>query len=477
MPALVTNILMVLHMLISFLGYPKWAGSTLCYLLFCISFGILFFRTLKCRNSPGLLFLGSFLWLGFFLKISAHSIIQYSYVESTGAFEGTAKQWDEFAIVSSFGAMGFILVDYLGGLLKLKLQENPLILKKCDYLLFISKSNINKIMIFLFSLVALITTLNMALGINVSGMVAETRLIWPMNALIGWTLYVGLGVLISFFLLAEFSISSKTSKGFFLACFEGLAGSISIISRGLLIFHVLPLLLVDCFNHKRILLTIKGLIGRILIILILFYSSLFIVSGIRSHLFEGALREGATLGGAFSKLKFKENNIYLMNTLARIVIDRWVGAEGLMSVIAYPEKSIILMKDSLLRKPKIGELDIYEKIAQSKYESSTKYSFASLPGPMAFFYYSGSILFVFLGISFFTLILIFVDRMVHSLFENAYLTSFISFYVSLGLSQSGLSPYPLLVSFFMTFLCLTTLWVVLIAPPRTRIFRTFYRRN
>ena len=139
-----------------------------------------------------------------------------------------------------------------------------------------------------------------------------------------------------------------------------------------------------------------------------------------------------------------------LNKISSLAVDRWVGVEGVMAVVTYPKKSISLLYNSLTRKPKVGELDVFEEISNSIYHPSFKYSFASIPGSMAFFYYSGSLIFVFLGMAFFSTLVLLVDLTVFRVFKNHFLSAQIGFYFANALVQFGISPMPLFISFFMT---------------------------
>ncbi len=470
---------LICHLIFSVFGFGGWNGTTPYYASFCVSFGTLLFFSIRSQNSPGVMFFGIFLWLGFFVKIVAHLIIKYPFLEPTGFFNGSAEQWNKVALVSSVGAWAYVVANLIASFFNFKSRDNLLQLKKAQYLRFVSKDNLTFYLFFIALSISIITVVNTYLVINVSGLTAQTTLIWPLNAMIGWSLYFGFSILCCLYLHAEFSLKLNTRNGFFLATFEGLASALSVLSRGILLFHLLPIFLIEFLNRKVLNLKFKHLFFRFLLLIIATSLLVFVVDGIRRHLFYGEGRKNFTISSAFiassisreapkadrhTVIDYPQSQSvgfsFLLNRISRLVVDRWVGAEGVMAVVAYPDKSFDMLKKSLMRIPRIGELDVYEKIAQSSYVASPSYSFATAPGPFALFYYSESLTLVFVGIMFFVFLLILVDRYINFLFNNAYLTALMSFNVSLIFSQFGLSPYPLLISSLMNAMGLLGFWLI-----------------
>ncbi|MBK9322225.1 MAG: hypothetical protein IPM97_04610 [Bdellovibrionaceae bacterium] len=95
------------------------------------------------------------------------------------------------------------------------------------------------------------------------------------------------------------------------------------------------------------------------------------------------------------------------------------------------------MAKSILRVPRVGEVDVYEEISQSLYPAREKYSFASIPGVVAFLYYPGKLWFVFVGMLLVGLIIVASDTVVYKVFGNAFLSAQVSFYLANSFSQFG----------------------------------------
>lgn len=81
-----------------------------------------------------------------------------------------------------------------------------------------------------------------------------------------------------------------------------------------------------------------------------------------------------------------------------LFIDRWVGMEGVMAVSSYPSLSWNLFKTALKEQYNENDTSFYDNnLINSAYENTdkSKHHFISLPGIVAFFYYPGSLLFLF----------------------------------------------------------------------------------
>ncbi|MBK9322224.1 MAG: hypothetical protein IPM97_04605 [Bdellovibrionaceae bacterium] len=146
-----------------------------------------------------------------------------------------------------------------------------------------------------------------------------------------------------------------------------------------------------------------------------------------------------------------------------------------MAVEAYPKKEISLFVNSLFRRPTVGELDVYESISKSVYQPSMKFSFASIPGPIAFLYYTNSLAIVFVGMALFTVLMKIVDFVVFRNFKNCFLSVQLGFYLANSLAQSGLSPRPLLISFLMTTCGLVVLKIFILFCAKRADIRTKVR--
>jgi hypothetical protein len=91
-----------------------------------------------------------------------------------------------------------------------------------------------------------------------------------------------------------------------------------------------------------------------------------------------------------------------------LLIDRWTGLEGVMATVSYPEKSWALLAEAAAQRRSYGTVDVYtRKISGSTFNEvdAKTYHFASLAGPIAVFYFSGSLGLVFAGMAFISVLI------------------------------------------------------------------------
>ena len=123
---------------------------------------------------------------------------------------------------------------------------------------------------------------------------------------------------------------------------------------------------------------------------------------------------------------------------SRLVIDRWPGMEGLMSIESYPGRGLDLFKKAALQRRTYGMVDIYTgTIAGSDFteEQAKKYHNATLAGPIAFFYYSGSWLIVFGGMALLAMLVSALELVWASLVPDPLVTAMSGCYLALVVMQ------------------------------------------
>jgi len=106
-------------------------------------------------------------------------------------------------------------------------------------------------------------------------------------------------------------------------------------------------------------------------------------------------------------LPFSRITIKLSTTLTSVssdtkllILDRWVGIEGVMAVSSYPKLGWDLWKNAWKEKYSDHGTSFYDlEIVTTSYTNTdfSKHHFISLPGILAFFYYPGSFIFLFLA--------------------------------------------------------------------------------
>jgi hypothetical protein len=206
------------------------------------------------------------------------------------------------------------------------------------------------------------------------------------------------------------------TRGFIALCVEGALISVSTLSRGVYFFHTLPALLTEgkeVFKTGRLRqLAALGAIWLLVGVAVPATTTFLRLFGqdavpvTRSELvtsqkldFDRPLFEHHAVSGLWDQFV----------TLGQILlVDRWTGLEGVMATVAYPVRNMSLLLEAATKRRSYGTVDVYtKKISGSAFSEvdAKKYHYATLAGPIALFYFSGSLLVVFGGMALISLLM------------------------------------------------------------------------
>ncbi|PKM92534.1 MAG: hypothetical protein CVU80_02845 [Elusimicrobia bacterium HGW-Elusimicrobia-4] len=286
-------------------------------------------------------------------------------------------------------------------------------------------------------------------------MVPRTILQWPLNAVIYWILSMGMVMGMATLLWWDIFLKKNISLLVYAILAEAFFSSVSLLSRATYIFHVIPQLL-SLYKNKQ---ALVGVSRKKAILIAVAFVGLFVISIsaitiLRNYYYSNVPINFNSAEGLISSSRGVG--------AARFIIDRWIGVEGVMAVYSYPKKNDELFLSVLTERPKIGGVTFYQKVCKSHYQGMdmNKYTFASLPGAAAFFYYTGSLGYVFLGLLVLTLAALFSESLVLSMTGNMLLCSIYGMYVANLIAQIGVAPRQLLVHLFMVFCGLIFIWLL-----------------
>ena len=261
-----------------------------------------------------------------------------------------------------------------------------------------------------------LTALNLTLGIAQVGLVPRLNLPWPLNGLTAWLFGFGLIA----WTLTLLAWDQATDRGWGLSLIvvltEGFFSSVSILSGAGYLFHTLPTMLLLLFGPNGI--KRKKFKSGLIVLLwvVLFAGSIMVVNHLRY-----GYQPVAHAGDALASL------VNALERISGLVIDRWIGLEGVMAVVAYPEKSIDLLEAGFTERRLRGNLDLYTSDISgidSNLLDVDVVQYASLPGAIAYFYYSGSLIYLFIGVFIQVLILWGAELLVLRISGNLYLVAF-----------------------------------------------------
>lgn len=427
-----TIIFFLVWVILSISGAMKYPGSLDHYIVFSVVFLVVLVSGFFRSPGYGYLFLAVMLWLGFWLKFTVHLLLAYPFVEPVGQFAPTPSSWDKVLLIASVGGGGL-----MAGRLLYSVGRYPSTIRNFSLMpsppeWYVSARRWLWFALIMFSIC--LAAANMVYGIAQSGLVPRTILIWPLNAVTYWLHSYGISFVVATFLFWDICLG-KISWSVYGMLIEGFVSGVSILSRATYVFHTIPQLVVLIQNRTSLAeLSKKNMLVFAVAFVVLLFASLHVVNGLRNHYYSGLPIDISfvdLLPGGF-------------------VVDRWVGLEGVMAVVAYPEKGWKLFVQALLERREIGKSSLYQEICLAHYRSMdmSKFQFASLPGPVAFFYFTGKLWMVFLGMVVIAVLVTASERLVDYLLANPLMNAIWGGFAASMASQMGVAPVGMLVFIF-----------------------------
>lgn len=375
--------------ILTFFALDKYIGESYIFIWFTITSNVLLYFGFR-RNAIFFdTFIGLFLWLGFWLKSTIRIIfLDSKFVEGIDNFIIPAKTFDEALFVSGMAFLSLIIASYLREKFlfkypkKIKEEENGLFL--------FYKNNRNKILISYFFLFVFIGFTNSYFGIYQRGEIVETILPYGLNSLYKWLLLFGLASFSALILKYEFILEKKTIYLVpFLALLETCITNISLLSRGMILNStslglgmIQQLKLSSIKTNKRFWFIMSALF------VVLFLISVISVNNLRESKINAASNNP---GVNTVSINDSVNNIKIL------FLDRWVGIEGIIAVSNKENKSWDLLKEAISEKYDENKMSFYDSNFISSAYKNTNMNvnhYVTLPGFIAFFYYSGQIWFL-----------------------------------------------------------------------------------
>ena len=451
----------------------NYKGNLLIYILFSLVSNYLIWFSFRKKFSFFETFFCLFLWLGFWFKFSVTLSFRDQVFSDglVGLFSYAPEQFDSALIVSTVGIAGAI---FAGHLREFFFSYPLLTIKNFNKSLFYIKYKHFIIITFL-TLVILVSFANFYFRIYQKGLVPLEHYNFFFSGFIKILLLFGLTSLSSFILYFEIISFKKLSFiTFFIVVIETLLSSVSMISRAMIfgigaLYFAMYKFTKDIKEHFNIIFFSKTL----LLIICLFYVSVVSSNYLRMAYFyigtdislkENNLNTSQTNKKNIFKNEFLENNQFIIpNKDHLIIIDkkdlknsislnhflslaayRWVGIDGVMSVVGRSDiLSFELLKKSFLDRFDITSSQFYEKtfnLANTVVTHNIKGNI--LPGMVAFLYYSGSLLFLFISIVILCLVastVEFISFMISK--KNMFFSSLVSMIIAYRFIHFGYLPH------------------------------------
>ena len=391
------GLFVVAVVLLALLALKEYKGQPFIYLLFTlIANGLLYcgFR----RNAIYFdTFIGIWLWLGFWLKLSVSVAFNEGLIpQSIGQFDGSGEAFDASLLAVCSALAGFISFSFLREKFLFNYPGNEQGESNPALHAFYSSYR-GFILLAFVILIAGVAITNVYFGIYQRGMIATTVLPYGLNGVYKWLLLFGLASISA--LIVKFEYFSNRGEGYlvaFIALLEAFASNVSLLSRGMILnssalfigFH-------RSLARARMTVRLRFLIVCGLMLVVLFGGSVLAVNYVRLAVFDFSIETGAR----FPTDNTTDNRFGETITRAKaMIVDRWVGIEGVHAVSGYPDKGWDLWFAALQEKYSPDSASFYdENLIVNPYVDidTSKNHFISLPGIVAFFYYPGSNPFLF----------------------------------------------------------------------------------
>lgn len=380
---------------LSFAAGLNYQGHWGVYLLFTVVANALLINGFRRGAIYFDTFIGIFIWLGFWLKFSVRvAFFSGEFHEPIGAFDGTSAAFDSALNVSSCGMTAFMLASLLRRSF-FSYPDSPIACTRSGVFQFYKAHRRLVVGAFL-CLVFLVSVSNVWLGIYQRGMVTQTVLPYGMNGVFKWLLQFGMASISALIIRFEIELNREVSLVAIVPpLLEAFFSNVSLLSRGMILNSMglaaggIRTILAAKFKLSLLRASIAALV-----FFVLFAVSVLSVNYLRANAFTGDVTNDSIR--AMSEARGMTTPLFL---------DRWVGIEGVMAVSSSDLLGWDLWHEALAEKFQEGRLSLYDRaLIDSPYASASKDKpknhFVSLPGIVAFFYYPGSYIFLFVALFF-----------------------------------------------------------------------------
>lgn len=400
---------------LTFLALPEFKGSAWVYLLFTVlSTAVLFFGF-----GRGAIFFDAFigvlLWIGFWLKFSVQTaFFDGRFNISVGGFDGGPESLDKALLVVCCAMAAILLVRFVRQRCGFCYPE---VLPGIGYVgLFAFYRRFRGVLLCMFIVgVVLVCAANAWFGFYQRGQVARLTLPLGLNGVFTWLLTFGMASVSAVLLRFEFELNrNRYWIAITLALLEAAFSNISLWSRGMILNGSALLYgAVAQFRRTEPKVPFKLSMCAALLFFGIFAISIYSVNYLRALDFHRLSEQ---------QLQQKQQqdviNQLVVDQTTTLFLDRWVGIEGVMSVVGVERLNFQLFKLALDERFNTDDNSFYDRnFVESSYDNSREdgLHFVSLPGYIAFLFYPGSYLFLFFAVLLFSILAAAIEFLVYRL--------------------------------------------------------------
>lgn len=408
----------------------KYPGQAYIYIIFTLTANVLLYFGVRKNAIFFDTFVAAFLWLGFWLKASFRiAFLEGRFHEPVGFYMGSGSDLDQALLIASCAFMGLITISFIRE--KIFFNYPKTLLPGAEGGLFIFYKKNRKLILSTFVIFFILVALsNFYFGIYQKGSIPRTVLPYGLGGIYKWLLLFGMASFSAIIIRFEFTLNKKTSfLPMGLAIAESTAGSVSLLSRGMIlntgallygVIHAIRFYKLKVSKHFFIILTSA--------VCVLFFSSVLFVNQLRHVAHDMLVEEDVLIekdiqidknvqikNNTLAKSNTKNNsslkpddNVFSLGVFDSqrvsdstkvLFLDRWVGIEGVLAVSTYKNKGWDLWNNAWKERFSFNNTSFYDNniiVSAYLYTDKTKYHYISLPGIIAFCFYPGSFIFLFM---------------------------------------------------------------------------------
>ncbi|MEN6318161.1 MAG: hypothetical protein ABFD82_05350 [Syntrophaceae bacterium] len=377
-----------------FLTLAHYPGRAAAYAIFTISLNALFVIGFTKGRIFFDTFIGIFFWLGFWLKFSVRvAFMGGNFHEPVGNFNGTGTAFDSALLVTSCGVIGLLLASFVRRKFPFSYEKASSQIQSEKTFSFYQRYRVSALVLF-FVLFVIVAVTNATFGIYQRGTVSRTILPFGFGGIYAWLLLFGFASFSAVILDCEFRLKKNPYLASIIALLECFSSNVSMLSRGMILNSGALMLGAHektkrCFMDPSLLYKLT----MCFVLAALFISSIFVTSHVRSYIY--------SVSG--TKVVTHDTLAHTAKVGQVLMLDRWVGIEGVMAVSSYPGLGWDLWKKAWLERFSRSGTSMYDlTFIVSPYVEMDKSinHFVSVPGILAFFYYPGSYVFLFVSMLF-----------------------------------------------------------------------------
>ena len=149
-----------------------------------------------------------------------------------------------------------------------------------------------------------------------------------------------------------------------------------------------------------------------------------------------------------------DNNPAIQNKYLKILVSRLIGIEGVMAVQSLDNKSFALILESLKEKTSLDkEISFFDSLKNDQRCNNRFSKSITLPGIIAFLYYSGSMVFVSISLILITITMCLIEKIMRILLgEQLLFISLVSQILAYRMWHFGFAPLNSIKLFFAIFI-------------------------